>query len=101
MFLLLFGCGTIRPDRSDRTLKYEVRSVSQLATRVLPHFEQFPLLSSKRHDFRRFSEVVQLMRDGRHLTPEGFAKIVGHAIELNSSGKKRYGRREIDLQINA
>src|SRR5574341_150636 len=27
LFLGTFGCGTIRPDRSDRTLKYEVRSV--------------------------------------------------------------------------
>jgi hypothetical protein len=32
------GCGSIRPDRSDKTLKYEVRSVSDLVERVIPHF---------------------------------------------------------------
>jgi hypothetical protein len=42
-----FGCGTIRPDRSDQTLKYEVRSVSDLVERVVPHFEKYPLLSGK------------------------------------------------------
>ena len=55
-FLLLFGCGSIRPDRSDRTLKYDVRSVTELATKVLPHFDQVPLVSSKRRDFLRFSK---------------------------------------------
>src|SRR3972149_4528528 len=42
-----FGCGTIRPDRSDKTLKYEVRSVDELVERSMPHFEETPLLSSK------------------------------------------------------
>ena len=43
----LFGCGTIRPDRSDRTLKFEVRSLDHLLDRVIPFFEEWPLLSSK------------------------------------------------------
>ena len=41
-----FGCCSIRADRSDRTLKYEVRSVRDLVEKVIPHFEKFPLLSS-------------------------------------------------------
>ena len=47
LFRSTLGCGTIRPDRSDRTLKYETRSISDLATKVLPLFEQHPLRSSK------------------------------------------------------
>src|SRR6187549_2820504 len=38
-----FGCGTIRPDRSDQTLKWEVRSHELLATRVIPHFRRYPM----------------------------------------------------------
>ena len=38
MFRQTFGEGAIRPDRSDRTLKYETRSVSVLATKVVPFF---------------------------------------------------------------
>jgi hypothetical protein len=40
-----FGCGTLRPDRSDRTLKWEVRSLPLLVARVIPHFEMYPILS--------------------------------------------------------
>src|SRR5213592_442179 len=49
-----FGCGSIRPDRSDKTLKWETRRLEDLLERVIPHFERYPLLSSKRYDFDRF-----------------------------------------------
>ena len=38
-----FECGWIRASRGDRTFKYEVRSVRELADRIVPHFESFPL----------------------------------------------------------
>ena len=38
-----FDRGTIRPDRSDKTVKYEVRSLDNLVKRIIPHFQQFPL----------------------------------------------------------
>src|ERR687886_698164 len=52
-----FGCGSIRPDRSDRTLKWETRRLEDLLERVIPHFERYPLLSSKQRDFERFAEM--------------------------------------------
>src|SRR5947199_4294050 len=33
-----FGCGTLRPDRSDKTVKWETRSLPLLIERVIPHF---------------------------------------------------------------
>ena len=33
-----FGCGTLRPDRSDKTLKWEVRSLPLISSDVIPHF---------------------------------------------------------------
>jgi hypothetical protein len=40
-----FGCGSIRPDRSDKTLKWERHRLEDLLVRVIPHFERYPLLS--------------------------------------------------------
>jgi hypothetical protein len=92
-----FKCGTIRPDRSDKTLKYEVRSVNDLFTKVVPHFEQYPLLSTKRIDFKMFSEIVQLMHNRKHLESEGFKKVVHVSERLNRDGKKKYARRQIKV----
>jgi|ERR1041385_1406285 hypothetical protein len=97
LFMKNFQCGTIRPDRSDKTLKYEVRSVAQLAVNVIPHFMQYPLLSSKREDFEMFAAIVQLMYKREHLEEEGFAQVVQLAEQLNKSGKKKYVRSQIKV----
>jgi hypothetical protein len=90
-----FGCGTIRPDRSDRTLKWETRRLEDLLGRVIPHFEQFPLLSSKRSDFERFASVCRLMAGGAHRSRDGLMQIVELARWMNPSGKRRYSAEEI------
>jgi hypothetical protein len=50
---------TIRPDRSDRTLKWETRRLEDILERIIPHFERFPLLSGKRYDFERFAAICR------------------------------------------
>jgi hypothetical protein len=71
-----FGCGAIRPDRSDRTLKWETRRLEDLLGRVIPHFECFPLLSGKRYDFQRFAVICRSMADGAHRSRDGLIEIV-------------------------
>ena len=85
-----FGCGTIRPDRSDRTVKYEVRSIDDLVTRIIPQFEAFPLMSGKVKDFQRFAKVCKLVRVGAHLTAPGFRQVADLAFEMNVSGRRRF-----------
>src|ERR1043166_918813 len=70
-----FGCGSIRPDRSDKTLKWETRRLEDILEHVIPHFEVYPLLSSKRCDFDRFASVCRLMTDGAHLRRDGLIEI--------------------------
>src|SRR5207248_8545194 len=63
----LWGCGFIRPDRSDKTIKLEVRNVRDLVEKVLPHFRTYPLLSSKQKDVERFERICVLVSIHRHL----------------------------------
>src|SRR5919205_4582000 len=85
-----FGCGGIRPDRSDKTLKWETRRLEDILARVIPHFERFPLLSGKQHDFERFADVCRLMAAGKHRSSDGLIRIVQLAAEMNPSGRRRY-----------
>ena len=85
-----FGCGSIRPDRSDKTLKWETRRLEDLLERVIPHFERYPLLSGKRLDFERFAAVCRLQAGGAHRTKTGLIEIVELARGMNPSGKRRY-----------
>ena len=91
----VWECGSIRPDRSDKTLKFEVRNVSDLVGKVIPHFREYPLMSSKQADVVRFEHVCEMIHRGRHLELEGFEEIVGTAMEMNPSGKRKYSGSEI------
>jgi LAGLIDADG endonuclease len=90
-----FGCGSIRPDRSDKTLKWESRRLEDLLERVIPHFEQYPLLSGKRQDFERFAAVCRLQATGAHRHADGLIEIVELARGMNPSGRRRYDAEEI------
>ena len=88
-------CGFIRPDRSDKTLKFEVRNVQDLVAIVLPHLRAFPLMSSKQSDLTRFDRICCLVSEDRHLEHDGFEEIVRLAMEMNPSGKRKYFGGEI------
>jgi hypothetical protein len=53
-----FGCGSLRPDRSDLTLKWETRRLSSILSSVVPHFRLYPLQSGKRRDFELFAAIA-------------------------------------------
>ena len=97
LFLLedYFGCGNIRPDRSDRTLKWETRRLEDLLDRVIPHFERFPLLSSKRLDFEAFAAICRMVGEDSHLSRVGLREIARLAHSMNVGGKRRYALKEI------
>jgi hypothetical protein len=90
-----FGCGSLRPDRSDRTPKWEVRSLPLLIDRIVPHFRTNPLLSGKRRDFELFAETCELMGRGEHRGPRGLEAIVRLAGQMNPSGKRGYRPKTI------
>ncbi len=91
----MWRCGYIRPDRSDKTLKFEVRSLGDLVAKVLPHFRSHPLVSSKQADVHRFERICALVGEGRHLGVEGLEEIVRLAMDMNPSGKRKYIGSEI------
>jgi LAGLIDADG endonuclease len=84
------GCGSIRPDRSDKTLKWETRRLEDILDRVIPHFERYPLLSGKRLDFARFATVCRYMAAGEHRRQSGLIKIVELVAGMNPGGTRRY-----------
>lgn len=97
IFQNYFGTGSIRPDRSDKTLKYEVRSIKILIEKVIPHFERFPLFSEKQKSFLLFKRLCQMVYYKSHLTNAGLREIVFLAGKMNTSGKRKYvlGNKDI------
>src|SRR5688572_22360195 len=65
-----FGCGRIQQNHrgtKDKTLVLVVRKRQDLLQKVIPFFDSYPLLSTKRQDFLAFRSVVNAMDRGEHL----------------------------------
>jgi hypothetical protein len=95
-----FGCGTLRPDRSDQTLKWETRNLLELRMLVIPHFERYPLRSGKHRDFELFADICERMARGEHLVPVGLVEIVRLAAQMNPSGNRGYLPERIIASLN-
>jgi hypothetical protein len=91
----IWNCGSIRPDRSDKTVKFEVRAIDEIINIVIPHFEKYPLYSSKNNDFLIFREACNLIKSKKHESVEGFKKIANIAFQMNSTGKRKYSISDI------
>jgi len=89
-----FECGWIRESRSDRTFKYEVRSVPELSDRIVPHFEAYPLRGYKARSFDGFARVCRMIEQGDHLERAGLIEIVDIAYET-SLGKRRHDQADL------
>ena len=89
-----FGCGTIRSS-GDGTLKYETRSVKDILERVVPHFNQHPLISGKRKDFEILTEVCRMMTKGLHRSAKGLKSILEMIGQMNPSGSRKYSKETL------
>ncbi|MDO8664490.1 MAG: LAGLIDADG family homing endonuclease [Candidatus Liptonbacteria bacterium] len=90
-----FGCGYIRRDYADKTVKFEIRDHNDLLGKVIPHFERFPFLSRKQKDFELFKKICKIIHKGKHLEKDGFIKILDLAYQMNGSGKRKRTKKEI------
>ena len=101
LFLMqkIFKCGFIRRDYSDKTLKYEVRSLDDLINKIIPHFEKHPLVSAKQKDFEFFEKVCFLMQKQLHKNKNGLEKIMNLAFQMNPSGKRKYTKAEMQKAL--
>jgi len=90
-----FDCGAIRYSKSDRTYKYESRSITDLVSKIIPHFEKYALHGSKLNDFNRFADICRSVHANEHLNGDKLKHIIDSAFEMNPSGKRKHDKRDL------
>lgn len=81
-FKSYFGLGNIIKHGKD-SLSYRVSSIDNLNRVILPHFDNYPLISQKKADYILFKQIVYLMNGKEHLTVQGLKKIIAIRASLN------------------
>ena len=90
-----FGVGGIRFSKHDQNYKYEVRSIDDLVRVIIPHFEKYPLQTTKKHDFEIFKQICRWVYAKHHLNKVYLSKIIELAYQMNPSGKRKYSKSKL------
>ena len=73
---------------------WEVNSLSDIQSRIVPFFRRFPLVGWKAHDFELFAECVELL--ARPVMCEAaYRQILLLREQMNRGGKRRYTMERI------
>ena len=88
-----FGCGRIYENKrydnhTENLYRYCVRDKSDLLENVIPFFEKNKLMTAKSEDFASFKQVLQLIKEKKHLTETGFEQIKQIASTMNHRKKR-------------
>ena len=72
-----FQCGSVckgtgQKDGTDTPLKFRVRKLEDLITKIVPFFMQHSLKTKKHVEFLRFRQLCLLLNQKAHLKEEGF-----------------------------
>jgi len=80
-----FECGNIQIDNRDaKALKFNVTKLEDIINKIIPHFDSYPLLTSKNLDYKDFRKVAYMMKDGLHKDKEGMQTIISIKENMNS-----------------
>jgi len=90
-----FGCGHVGvnrrfDDHREDMYRYNVKRLSDLIEHIVPFFEEHPLRTAKADEFRKFAEVVAMMRQRDHLSVGGLARIATITETMNHRKRSRF-----------
>lgn len=63
--------------------RYKVSSINDIITYIIPHFYNYPLLSSKQLNYLDFKKAIKLISNGDHLNLEGVMELKQISSKMN------------------
>ena len=91
LFTKFFNCGTVYlRSNSKKTPRCDfiVQDINLLSTKIIPHFDLYPILNLKNEDYICFKDALNMVKSKQHLTQEGLDKIKRLNLEMNSNRLK-------------
>lgn len=70
---------------TDTTAHLEISRFAEIVDKIIPFFDKYPILGIKALDYSDFKEVVSIVKDKRHITLDGYNKIIAIKEGMNRS----------------
>ena len=82
-----FNCGNI--SKSKDMINYEVSSIADINDKIVPFFLKYPIRGVKESNFKKWIEVLNIIKSKKHLTVEGLERIKKIKETMNSFNIKK------------
>ena len=93
LFRDTLGCGSIRR-AGNGGWYWEVNRLPDIASRIVPFFDRFPLVGRKAVDYALFRRAVKLLSQGS-LSDSDYVAVLELREQMNGGGKRRYSAERI------
>ena len=77
------GRGYVSKLNNTSTVEFRVSTLKDIINIIIPHFDNYPLITKKSFDFILFKQIVFLMLNKEHNNIEGLKKIVSLRASVN------------------
>jgi hypothetical protein len=84
-FSQVFGCGSFSIKEKTAICTFAVTNFNNIVDKIIPFFEEYPILGAKAKEFKEFKEASVLIQSKVHLTKEGLDKILLIKSRMNFS----------------
>lgn len=89
------GVGKLYYSRNE--INIVVRSLDDITNIIIPHFDNYPLRGHKLSSYLVFKEVVLMINNGKHLTPQGFLQILELCYFINHTTRRTLDTKQAIL----
>lgn len=78
--------GTISYSNKTKTvLRYKISNINDIVNIIIPHFDKYPLITSKQLNYLDFKKVILIIYSKKHLTEEGMNEIKKIIKNMNTN----------------
>lgn len=65
-------------------MRFKISKLNDILNLVIPHFDKYPLITSKNLNYIDFKKVMFIIKSGEHLTEDGVKKIMDITNQMNT-----------------
>jgi hypothetical protein len=81
-----FNCGRISiNNRKSGTLKFVITNINDITTKLIPHFEKYPLMTSKYLNYLDFKSAAFILAEKKDYTIDGIEKLRKLKMTMNNN----------------
>lgn len=77
------GIGYISKPNNRAMVEFRVSTLNDIINIIIPHFDNYPLITKKSSDYFLFKQIALLMLNKEHNNIEGLKKIISLRASLN------------------